>query len=68
MKYIVEYSFIQKAYHLSTDEEWAGNICKTIEHELIENWKSDWKIIGEFNSYEEASFFIKKKRDDPRPI
>ena len=56
MKYIVEYSRSQDAYHLSDESEWAGNVLYTIGVEV------DYEIIGEFDTYQEASDFIAKKR------
>lgn len=56
MKYIVEYSKSQDAYHLTDEEEWAGNVLYSIGCDV------DYEVIGEFDTYEEASEFIRKKR------
>ena len=67
-KIIVEYSESQKCFHISTEEEWAGNVFKTAEAEKRNpKWKSDWMIVGEFNSYEEAKKFTKQRRENGTP-
>lgn len=58
MKYIVEYSKSQNAFHLSDEKEFNLNLVKTVTAEINHNWVSDWRVLGEFDSYEKASRFI----------
>lgn len=58
MKYIVEYSKSQNAFHLSDEEEFEQNIVRTIIAEREKNWVSDWRPLASFDSYEKASQFI----------
>ena len=67
-KTIVEYSESQKCFHVSTEEEWADNVLKTaIGEKRNPQWKSDWTIVGEFNSFKEAREFTKQRRENGTP-
>ena len=59
MNYVVEYSQSQKAYHVSTKEERLEN--ETTHFEKYGK-KSDFDIIGVFDSYEKANEFVKERK------
>jgi hypothetical protein len=52
-KMVVEYSDSQKVYHINTLDN---------AKEQNKKFKTDYKIIGIFKNYEEASNFIKERR------
>jgi hypothetical protein len=59
MKYIVEYSESQKAFHIGEESE-------ILEKEILAfektGWVGDYKVIGRFQTYEAASAFLDEYR------
>jgi hypothetical protein len=56
MLYVVEYSQSQKAFHISTFQERLVNETRC----LLRGIKSDYKVIHECDTYEEASEFVQE--------
>lgn len=55
-KWVLEYSKSQNAYHIQTHDEHLMSEMTCIER----GHKSDWKIIGTFNTRKEAQSYRKE--------
>lgn len=57
--YVVEFSLSQKAFHIDTLDV----SIKNNQTNMALRTQNDYQIIGAFNTYEQASYFISQIRD-----
>lgn len=57
MKWIVEYSHIQKCFHVDTYEK---TLERNIKNYFNEDDQNNYIFLGAFNDFESANIFVKK--------